>query len=902
MNSDGEKIDQHVQLVRLLMERDEVGVEDAIALAGALIPAEDRDAVLERWTQQTSIRIEVLDPINLSELGGPRPWYADYDPARGYYWRRQRLFLAQGLKRRDFEIDSLDKSSSTVLSHLEDPRCAEPFLVKGLVIGYIQSGKTANFSALIAKAADAGYKVVIVLSGLHNTLRQQTQRRLQRDLGRDFGTGVGSPEPGRQWVWMTGPELWEDFNPGSVDGALLQGNEQVILVVKKNKSRLLRLIDWMDGRVPGHVPVLVVDDEADQASINTGDNRTPIREATDLDPHDYEGQDPDPDELSPSAINLAVRRLLGLFERCAYVAYTATPFANALIDPLALDVVGGVDLFPSDFILSLPPPPGEHYVGSVRLFGRDRLPGDSEDADLDGLDVIEIVPDHEVEMLIPPRREQDDFVPMIPRSLEQALDDFILAASARIRRDGEAVPCTMLVHTDMRRVVQNPLADSLEQRLAAIRQGWMYDRESVRPRLEERWTSRFQPVSRSVDVGLELSFSEIEDCIDRLLRRGIVVRRLNSDHPDELDFDIEPDLAAVVVGGNKLSRGVTLEGLLTSYYVRDSPYYDTLMQMGRWFGYRGSYVDLTRLYSTRKIVNWFHDLATAEEELRRHLAVYEKRNLKPTAIAPKIRTHPIMQITARSKMQDASEVSFSYDGEFRQTFHFPFDDVAMLRQNLNVTRRFLSRLGQPEWEEGRPCWPSVQPTDIQWYLSEYQTLTDDPIDPPSISQYIQAQVEQSELTCWRVLVCSARNPQARLGTEDLGVSGAPRIPLLARSRKLIPNTSCGVITDKDDETHGLSDAQKEQAEQEWNDRQYPTRAHAFRAQRSPEEGLLLIYPISRYSKPRGVQSGRVRRRQPLFDDPESGVTVVGYAVSFPFSESTAAVTYVAGPSVLGRSQ
>lgn len=900
MSSDGERIDHHVQLVRLLMERDGVSAEDAIALAAELIPAEDRDAVLERWSQQTSVRVEVIDPINLSELGGPRPWYAEHNPALGYYWRRQRAFLAQGLKRRDFEIDSLDKSSSTVLSHLEDPRCPEPFLVKGLVIGYIQSGKTANFSALIAKAADAGYKVVIVLSGLHNTLRQQTQRRLERDLGADIGSGVGSPEPGRQWVWMTGSEMWGDFNPGSVDGALLQGNEQVILVVKKNKSRLLRLIDWMDGRVPGNVPVLVVDDEADQASINTGDNRVTIREATDLDLQDFEGQDPDPDELSPSAINLAVRRLLGLFERCSYVAYTATPFANALIDPLALDTVGGVDLFPSDFILSLPPPPGEHYVGSTRLFGRDLLPSDSEDTDLDGLDVIEIVPDHEIEMLIPPRGEQDDFIPMIPRSLDQALDDFILAAAARRCRDGEAIPCTMLVHTDVRRAVQNPLADGLEQRLAEIRQAWMYDRKSIRPRLEERWISRFQPVSRSVDVELHQDFDEIERHLDRLWRTGIVVRRLNSDHTDEVDFDIEPDLAAIVVGGNKLSRGVTLEGLLTSYYVRDSPYYDTLMQMGRWFGYRGTYVDLTRLYSTRKIVNWFHDLATAEEELRRHLAVYERRNLKPTAIAPKIRTHPVMQITAPNKMQDALQVSFSYDGEFRQTFHFAFEDISLLRQNLDVTRTFLSRLGQPEWKDGRPCWSNVPAAEIQRYLNEYQSFTEDPIDPTSISQYIQAQAAQSELIRWHVLLCSARNPTAHLGTEDLGVLGASRVPLISRSRRLIPNTSCGVITDKNDETHGLSDAQIAQAEAELSSGQHLTRAHAFRAQRSSEEGLLLIYPISRHSEPRPVGSGQVQRRQALFDDPESGVTIVGYAVSFPYSQSTAAVTYVEGPSALGN--
>ena len=894
MNSDGERIDQHVQLVRGLMERDGITVEEAVARFGDIIPDGDKEAVLDRWKQQTSFQIEILEPINLSELGGPRPWYASHDPSQGYYWRQQRRFLAQGLKRRDFEIDNLDQSSNTVLSHLEDPHSSEPFLVKGLVIGHIQSGKTANFSALIAKAADAGYKVVIVLSGLHNTLRQQTQRRLQRDLGREDGRGVGPLEPGRQWVWMTGSELWGDFNPGSVNAAVLQGNEQVILVVKKNKSRLNRLINWMDGKVPDHVPVLVIDDEADQASINTGSNRTPIRESTDLLRDDFDGEDPDPDELNPSAINFSVRRLLGLFGRCSYVAYTATPFANVLIHPLALDIEAGVDLFPTDFILSLPQPPGDQYVGAERLFGRDRLPGEDEDADSDGLGVIEIVPDYEVDMLVPPRGERDGFVPTVPPSLDQALTDFVLATAGRLQRNGKQTACTMLVHTDMRRAVQNPLAISLTRRLAEIRQRWMYDRDGIRPRLKDGWNDRFRPVSRSVNLELDLQFEQIESQIDLMLRDGIEVRTLNSDHADEVDFAAEPSLIAVVVGGNKLSRGVTLEGLLVSYYVRDSPYYDTLMQMGRWFGYRGSYVDLTRLYSSRKIINWFRDLATAEEELRRHLAVYERRDLKPTAIAPQIRKHPAMQITARNKMQDALEVSFSYDGEFRQTFHFPFDNIPLLERNLEATRRFLRELGPPTFDGTRPCWLGVSPEQILRFLDSFHTISDDPIDPTSISQYVHLQVAQGELLRWRVLVCSAKSPRGRLGTEDLGVVGMAELPLLERSRKLVPSTSCGVITDKDDETHGLTSEQQERAEQEWEDGLHPSRAHAFRAQRNLEEGLLLIYPISRYSQPR---RGRNVQRQPLFDDPELGVTVVGYALSFPHSDSAATVEYVAAPSV-----
>lgn len=878
------------------MERDGLTAPEAVERAGALIPEADRDEVLRRWERQTSTQIEILDPVELSALGGPRAWYAGHDPAQGYYWRRQRRFLAQGLQRGDFEIDSLDQSSNKVLSHLEDPNHPEPFLVKGLVIGYVQSGKTANFSALIAKAADAGYKIVIVLSGLHNSLRQQTQRRLQRDLGRDVGIGVGEPEPGKRWQWMTGSEVWEDFDPGGVSAAMLQGNAQVILVVKKNKSRLERLIAWMRGKVPGHVPVLIIDDEADQASVNTGENREPVREVTDLNDSDFEHGEPDPDELSPSAINYAIRRLLGLFERRAYVAYTATPFANSLIDPYALDREAGVDLFPTDFILSLPPPPGDGYVGTERLFGRDRLPGDSEDAEeSDGLDVIEYIPDHEVDLVVPPRGEADTFVPTVPPTLDQALVDFVLAAGARLARTPADQPCTMLVHTNMRRAVQNPLASDIERRLAHLRQRWMYDKDQIRPELEARWDVRFRPVTRSVDVNLDRTFDAIEDRIDTLLRDGVPVRVLNSDHAEELDFDAEPNLKAVLVGGNKLSRGVTVEGLLVSYYVRESPYYDTLLQMGRWFGYRGSYVDLTRLYSTRTIVTWFRDLATAEEELRRHVAVYERRRLKPTQVAPKVRKHPVMQVTARNKMRDAQEVSFSYDGEFRQTFHFPFDQPEQLAQNLEVTRDFLSGLGPPRLADQRPGWDSVTPEQVLRFLDRFHTIREDPIDPRSIAQYIHLQVQQRELVRWRVLVCGANKPKARLGVEDLGVLGYPRIPLLERSRKIDPPTSCGVITDKNDELYGLSAQQIAQAEEQWNDGMAPTRAHAFRQQRPPEEGLLLIYPISKYSQPRSVAAGRQQRRQPLFADPDAGVNVIGYALSFPYSDSAATVEYLAGP-------
>lgn len=890
MTSAGEVIDKHVQLVRLLMDRDALSAQEAIDRAGPLIPEEDRAEVLQRWESQTSTTIEVLQPIDLSQVGGPRAWFHEWDPSRGYYWRRQRGLLAHTLKRTDAEIDSLDQASNRVLSHLENPAHPDPFLVRGMVIGYVQSGKTANFSAVIAKAADAGYKVVIVLSGLHNTLRKQTQGRLQRDLGHEDGNGVGLPEPGRRWVWMTNAEQWGDFNPHAVDGSVLQGNEQVILVVKKNKSRLQRLIRWMTGRVPSHVPVLVVDDEADQASINTADNRPP-RELLDLAADDFDGDDPDDEEVSPSAINLSIRRLLRQFERCSYVAYTATPFANALIDPTARDYEGGEDLFPKDFILSLPPPIGNRYVGPERLFGRERLPGDPEDVETDGLNIIEFVSDHEVDLVVPPAGERGSFVPSLPPSLRQALTDYFLASAGWLRRSGRDQPCTMLVHTDMRRAVQNPLASSITQELARLRQRWMYDREDIRPSMASRWDDGFRTVTRSVDSRLDASFEEIEPDLDRLFRDGVPVRVLNSDFPDTIDFEAEPTLKAILVGGNKLSRGLTVDGLMVSFYVRETLYYDTLLQMGRWFGFRGEYIDLTRIYSTQLLVECFHDLATAEEELRRHIAVYDRRNLKPTALAPQIRKHPLMLVTAKNKMQAARELTVSYDGEFRQTTRFPFFNVGLLRDNLEASRRFLSSLGPPAVTARRPHWESIDWRAILRFLEDFVTIDADPIDPASISRYIYEQADQGELVHWQVLLCSAKQPVERLGYEDLGIQGHGRVPLIERSRRKNDPLSCGVITDPADELHGLADEQIREAEQEHARGGFASRAHAYRAQRPPEEGLLLLYPISRYSGPRRGASGRLR----LFDRPEDGTTVIGYAVSFPNSESPATVEYVAGP-------
>ena len=247
----------------------------SVSLAEAMdrvVPPEHQEAVRRRFEEEATQVIRRMRGVSAD--GGPKAWFADWDPASGYYWVRQRQYLLDSGARTERQLEALDDHSDRVLSHLEDPRGSEPFTTRGLVIGHVQSGKTANFSAVIAKAADVGYRIVIVLTGMHNSLRQQTQRRLDRELGLVPGVGVGLPEHGLRWLSQTTADLHGDFDPGTSDPNVLQGNERVIFVVKKFGTVLDRLISFIgQANPPESVPVLIIDDEADQASINTGGNR-----------------------------------------------------------------------------------------------------------------------------------------------------------------------------------------------------------------------------------------------------------------------------------------------------------------------------------------------------------------------------------------------------------------------------------------------------------------------------------------------------------------------------------------------------------------------------------------------------------------------------------------------------
>jgi hypothetical protein len=872
---------------------------DALGLplneALADVPPTLREDVRRKWEEETTQTIRIATV--LSGAGGPRSWAAAWDASVGYYWRRQRQWLIDHRSWSQAAVGTVDDATDKILAHLEDPRPSGPpeFRVQGLVVGHIQSGKTANFCALVAKASDLGYKLVIVLSGLHNSLRQQTQRRLNRALGID-PAGVAPPEVGRRWITLTRDDPNGDFRPGTFDANVLQGNDQVLLVVKKNKTVLSRLGSWMGNHAPATLPVLIIDDEADQASVNTGGNRPPIDELTDLQPGDIDPANAE-DEIDPSKINGRIRSLIGSFGRVSYVAYTATPFANILINHLGVDREVFQDLYPRDFIISLPRPHG--YTGAEVLFGRDAMAGEAEG--VDGLNVIELVPDHEADQLAPSRRDLAGFSPRIPPSLNEAMIDFILAVGAQGRRLGVQAPATMLIHTHHRKAVQNQLAELIRQHLATLRQLWRYERDSFLPRLIDRWNHRFRPVTASIRADEDAAFDEVQPFIDEFLRDPVPVILLNSDSSDRLDFDAEPALKAVIVGGNTLSRGLTIEGLLVSYYVRRTEQFDTLMQMGRWFGFRDRYVDLTRIWTTDELAGWFHDLSLAEEELRREIARYERERLTPLDFGPKIRAHPAMTITASNKMGSAREITQNYAGHLLQTTFFRLEDRVWLAHNLKAAQHFVAQLRDPNYtavNDKIPSWRRVPWQIIDAFLAEYQFDARGTNDGNAIREYVKRQVEHDELIEWCVSLRALSSPDGDLGVEPLLVLRGQPAARISRTRlrgvphsigSLVEPTARAKPIGAGDEEIGLTEQELRDAREEANDTgDFPT---ALRRRRNPAEGLLLLYPVSPFSKPRTNSTNR----EQLFDNPDrDGCTVIGIALVFPASESSATITYVVG--------
>jgi len=874
--------DQALRTARVLIE---LGHSRESVLNNPVIPSELRDWVAEQIAKEANRTFERARVISGTEE--EEDWLFGIDRSDWYYWKTLRAHLL-GVKNWSKDtVASLDDASDRVLRQLKNPSTPE-FDIRGLVLGYVQSGKTANFTAVIAKAADAGYRLVVVFSGIDKGLRKQTQIRLNRELtGYPYNPkgAVHFPPSGKQWHQFTTDDLNGDFHPGRANSAALQGSQPVLIVVKKNGAVLRRLRAWFlsaSEDIRKQLPALFIDDESDQASVDTRGS--------------YQSEDQydanDPDYESPAVINGLIRELVQVFSRRAYVAYTATPFANILIPHDNYDPRAGEDLYPKDFFIDLPKPSG--YFGTEEFFGRF---DPATDQSIEGLDVLRNVPDEQVAALTQNNE--------LPPTLEEALNAFFLGGAARALRGRPDAPSTMLVHTSQRIAEQGPTKALIEARFREIRDEWRYDRKGgIRHRFKNLWEQDFVKTSQGVEGRPVHSFAEVEPHIGLFLD-AVSVREINSDAGEVLDYDLEPSLKAIAIGGNKLSRGLTLEGLLVSYFARRSPQYDTLLQMCRWYGYRAGYEDLTRIYTTGDLAGWFADLALVEFRLRQDMQMYEHvPGLRPRDVGMRILQHPSMQVTSALKRRftTSTQISQSYSGSLEQTFKFPLkyeERLALLcEKNRLAAGAFLKRLKDvTQVTDFGPLWADIDASEVVNFLKSYSVDSEvGGLSPELMAAWIEQQNLEGDLVNWTVVVRGRESENKKLGRTSWIPAGPPPVWNLARTR-ITGSNSLGVITTPGDEEFGLTEEELLTAKRKVSMGEVKDRNTAARHSRPSSCALLLLYPISRYSGHDGASPGK--SREPIYADPEGPYArdLIGLAVSFPTTKRVKpAEAYLEGTS------
>jgi hypothetical protein len=734
-----------------------------------------------------------------------RPSWTDrLSEAQWYHWKCLQGVLRAEPRWEAQQEESLANESLRVLRHLPDPTSRAPFQGRGLVVGYVQSGKTANYTAVAARAVDAGYRIVIVLSGIHDSLRNQTQKRLERELtGHQVGILSGT-ERNREWISLTTPT--EDFR--EQDARILQSNAPFLAVVKKNVVVLQKLDSWLKSaeRHLAKMPMLVIDDEADQASINTKGNRDPT----------VSDEEENDENLAPSPTNALIRSILARAEKAAYIAYTATPFANILINPEAVDRRVGVDLFPKDFVIQLPRPKG--YTGTEELFG----------VSAQGREVLQTVPDDDVKALrAPPRRKKAEVTirrdnEALPNSLADALISFCLAGAVRNLRGCAGKAHTMLVHVSQRTADQERIADAIRSQVdlwcEAARQG-------------QRLEVVFGPVWDKMKAGVDTSDADeiILHAAFKVLHE-IVVLELNSATGENLEYEEKPGRQIVAVGGNRLSRGLTLEGLTVSYFLRTATMCDTLLQMARWYGFRRGYEDLIRLWTTDGIARWFSELALVEQSLRDSIVSLARAGRRPDQMAIRLRAHSELLLTARNKSATALPQPDSWSGEHPQTVLLPLSSVAKLKANLDLADKFISEISPLVRCHGGLLARDVSPGTIAAFLRAYQVHDDIVVFRSDlIADWIMERASVDELMDWSVFVPSPANGRLiTLGGKEVG---------LVR-RKRVSSESIGILTDPAHEgvdlPNGPDGYKRDSGAYD---------AEAMRAARPATQGLLIIYPL-----------------------------------------------------------
>ncbi|NKF07319.1 Z1 domain-containing protein [Clostridium gasigenes] len=853
---------------------------------------------LEKYLyEQISMIREQQQPVFMTSLEVRNSdWWTKFkDEKVAEYWKRYEQYLFENKGWARSAIDkSIDNTTEQIMNALADPIKKVAEERKGMVVGYVQSGKTAHYIGLINKAIDAGYKVIIVLAGMHNNLRAQTQSRIDEEvLGFEtsidyilsemkgvanvigVGTKIGVK---RDTQTLTSRDDKGDFNKAR-QKVHLSLEIPTVFVVKKQYNNLEALVEYFQKHkkasvekdtkrkyIDANYPLLLIDDEADQASINTK--------------YEYQ-QGQIKDKNKSSTINKDIRDLFHVFDCRSYIGYTATPYANIFIPSTINSDEHGNDLFPNHFILSLPKPP--NYIGAHEFFGTEEREGMPLRRQIKAKSLCFV--DH----------KNKTVGNELPEELKKAIKSFIISTAIRGCRGHLGMPNTMLIHitriTDTQKRVHKRVGKYFESLGNKIVDGHIETIASMENLFEEDYMKTTNKIKNShkefmeniKEVKWEEVFNEI---IDIITNDMIKIYSINGKSKDALLYKEHKgkQYNVIAIGGDKLSRGLTLEGLTVSYFTRESKMYDTLMQMGRWFGFRPEYSDLCRLYVQDDLYEAFRHISFASEDLREQIEYMNNIEETPENFGLRVATHPIMKISGANKVQSGEERKVTFSNVFSQTRSMDIN-AEKYDRNFNAVDKLLELCGKPierYWESiGREenrsdhlFWKNVSGYYVKEFLLSYETSSQaNKANSKYMAEYIEDQMKNGGLINWTIALLNVGRSEDVIQFTNLKVGSG-----IMRNRiESVSGEFCSIqtLTPEDVQYYDFTKADmtriEKMKEKLKKEGEKLTNDYIRKEIRNRENGLLIICPID-------IKEGNGYKLQ---DEKRDHKAPIGIAIVFP---------------------
>lgn len=723
-------------------------------------------------------------------------------------WGRYLKYL---YNKKDFPLETVKNvgsSSMQILARCGNPKVHTDFFYKGMIVGSVQSGKTTNFNAVVNGAYDIGYDLVIVLTGITEVLRKQTQERLNTDLG------IGDGLFGVKEVSCSASKKFEgdiysltsnnrDFDKGTLLDDQILGGQKSLIVAKKNNSSLYNIYKFIENKIVSNridienYNLLIIDDEADNATLN--------------------GLGGEGDENEASAINGLIRAILGLFKKKTYLAYTATPFANILQDDLGEgsweyrgETFNIVDnLYPEHFVRLLYPP--SNYIGPKYFFSNDddiantfdfliepisdynrHFPERIDKLTLDFVDLAKDEKSFDKNINLvnrytkyanyksntrAPKKDDVELINSLPHSLKDAILAFIISIAIRDLRAlsnevyyKKQVNNTMLIHISRFSSWQNALKKLLknDNKIGYFdevlnRLNSDYVGKGIYKDFERVWNFNFEGIVGNLNGVMEdyyhdefITKHSFDDIINGLAHaaKKIEILSANTESDDNVEYNSSNPRCLIVIGGNKLSRGYTLEGLSISYFTRTTNYADAILQMGRWFGYRPGFLDCCRLFADKDSINKFRECSDLLYELEKDIEQHMKGFISPKEVVNRIKssTGSLLQITRANILKNAKKAFFTFSNKLIQTTKFDLESKEHKESFLNFTSFIQDHISEIELIKSERAYVLKNKSfDVVKKLIDTSKILNESFDKERIYQFIDdIIVKESYLKSWDI--------------------------------------------------------------------------------------------------------------------------------------------------------